>query len=140
MSFLSCDTTGGNVATWTDLRIAPVFTIWLTGTLSAAFPILAYRSSVTRVRIPRTLFEYAFPAWYHFLSLTNWHRFAKYLGSGVIIATAFIHLLRPAISELTSPCLGAAWNTHVRTLLNCLFHPDSDLLPQCSLIRCCLLS
>ena len=67
MSFLSCDTTGGNVATWTDLRIAPVFTIWVTGTLSAAFPILAYRSSVTRVRIPRTLFEYALPAWYPFL-------------------------------------------------------------------------
>jgi hypothetical protein len=70
MSFLSCDTTGGNVATWTDLRIAPVFTIWVTGTLSAAFPILAYRSSVTRVRIPRTLFEYALSAWYHFLLST----------------------------------------------------------------------
>ena len=59
MSFLSCDTAAsGNVTTWTDLRISPVFTIWVTGTLSAAFPILACRSSVTRV--PRTLFEYAF--------------------------------------------------------------------------------
>jgi hypothetical protein len=63
MSSLSCDTSG-NVTAWTDLRIPPVFTIWVTGTLSAAFPILAYRSSVTRV--PRTLFEYAFPAWCHF--------------------------------------------------------------------------
>ena len=61
MSFFSCDM-NGNVPSWTDLRLAPapVFTIWITGTLSAAFPILlAYRSSVTRV--PRALFEYAFP-------------------------------------------------------------------------------
>ena len=65
MPFSSCDA-GGNVATWTlpDLRIAPVLTIWVTGTLSVAFPILAYRSSVARV--PRTLFEYAFPVWFYF--------------------------------------------------------------------------
>jgi hypothetical protein len=61
MSSLSCDTSQ-NVTTWTDLRIAPIFSIWVTGTLGAAFPILAYRSSVTRV--PRTLFEYVFSAWY----------------------------------------------------------------------------
>ena len=42
------------------------------------------------------------------------HSFAKYFGSGVIIATAFIHLLAPAYSELTSPCLGAAWQDYVR--------------------------
>jgi hypothetical protein len=63
MSFLSCDTSG-NGTTSTDLRIAPVLAIWVTGTLSVAFPILAYRSSVSRV--PRTLFEYAFPAWCNF--------------------------------------------------------------------------
>jgi zinc transporter 1/2/3 len=132
MSFLSCDTSG-NVTTWTDLHIAPVLIIWVTGTLSAAFPILAYRSSVTRV--PRALFEYVFLCWVSFPSLTNWHRFAKYLGSGVIIATAFVHLLPPAISELTSPCLGAAWNTHVRTPPSYLSpnDPNSDLLLQCSL-------
>ena len=63
-----------------------------------------------RVRLPRLVSS--------FPSLTNWHSFAKYLGSGVIIATAFIYLLPPAISELTSLCLGTAWNTHVRTLPN----------------------
>ncbi|KAA8567616.1 hypothetical protein EYC84_008091 [Monilinia fructicola] len=31
----------------------------------------------------------------------------KYFGSGVIIATAFIHLLAPASENLTSPCLKA---------------------------------
>jgi solute carrier family 39 (zinc transporter), member 1/2/3 len=113
MSILSCDTSG-KVATWTDLRIAPVIAICVAGTLSAAFPILAYRSSVTRVRVPRTLFEYVFPAWYPLFLSQIWRRLAKYLGSGVIIATAFIHLLSPAISELTSPCLGVAWSTHVR--------------------------
>lgn len=97
MSSLSCDTSG-DVTPWTDLHIAPIFIIWFTGTLSAAFPILAYHSSVARV--PRTLFE-----------------FTKYLGSGVIIATAFIHLLPPAINELTSLCLGTAWNTHPYPLM-----------------------
>jgi hypothetical protein len=62
-----------------------------------------------------------------FLSLTNWHRFAKYLGSGVIIATAFIHLLPPAINELTSLCLGIAWNTHVR-IYPAIFFPIIPIL------------
>lgn len=30
---------------------------------------------------------------------------AKYFGSGIIIATAFIHLLAPAVDSLTDPCL-----------------------------------
>jgi zinc transporter 1/2/3 len=37
------------------------------------------------------------PSWVFF--------FAKYFGSGVIIATAFIHLLAPAHEALTNPCL-----------------------------------
>ena len=51
-----------------------------------------------------------------FSSLTNWPRFTKYVGSGVVITTVLIHLLPPAISKLTSPCLGAAWKSQVRTL------------------------
>jgi zinc transporter 1/2/3 len=42
--------------------------------------------------------------------------FAKYFGSGVIIATAFIHLLSPSISELTSPCLSPAWQEYPYSL------------------------
>ena len=68
MSSLSCDTSG-NVTGWTDLRVAPIFTIWVTGTLSAAFPILAYHSSLTRV--PRTLFEVRLPCLVPVPSLTN---------------------------------------------------------------------
>jgi hypothetical protein len=40
-------------------------------------------------------------------------RFAKFFGSGVIIATAFIHLLAPAWGELTSPCLTGTWTEYV---------------------------
>ncbi|CEQ39430.1 SPOSA6832_00954 [Sporobolomyces salmonicolor] len=37
---------------------------------------------------------------------------AKYFGSGVIIATAFIHLLAPAFDALTSPCLTGTWQVY----------------------------
>jgi solute carrier family 39 (zinc transporter), member 1/2/3 len=36
--------------------------------------------------------------------------FAKFFGSGVIIATAFIHLLAPSFSELGDPCLSVFWD------------------------------
>ena len=39
-------------------------------------------------------------------------RFAKFFGSGVIIATAFIHLLAPAFEELGSECLSGAWTDY----------------------------
>lgn len=55
MSSVNCDSSGG-ASTLTGLRIASVFTIWITSTFSAAFPILAHRSRV--IRIPRTIFEY----------------------------------------------------------------------------------
>lgn len=36
--------------------------------------------------------------------------FAKFFGSGVIIATAFIHLLASSFAELGDPCLSTFWN------------------------------
>lgn len=36
----------------------------------------------------------------------------KYFGSGVIIATAFIHLLAPSWEALTSPCLTGTWTLY----------------------------
>jgi len=88
-SSLNCGS-GGGATTYTGLRIASVFIIWGCSSFGANFPIIAHRSSL--VSLPKSVFE-----------------FAKYFGSGVIIATAFIHLLSPAINELTSPCLGSAW-------------------------------
>ncbi|KAG2068736.1 ZIP-like iron-zinc transporter [Suillus decipiens] len=92
MSDLNCGS-GGGATTYQQLRIASVFVI-LVGSMSGAlFPVLAKRSSW--LRVPKAVFD-----------------FAKYFGSGVIIATAFIHLLSPAISELTSPCLSPAWQVY----------------------------
>jgi zinc transporter 1/2/3 len=109
---------GGGATTYTGLRIASVFIIWGCSTFGANFPIIAHRSSL--VSLPKSVFEYASlpppPYFPLFLTVFPPSRFAKYFGSGVIIATAFIHLLSPAIDELTSPCLGAAWQDYVSSL------------------------
>ena len=68
------------------LRIAALFIIWVTSTIGATFPIFANRNKGLKV-----------PEWTFFV--------AKYFGSGVIVATAFIHLLAPAEEALTNPCL-----------------------------------
>ncbi|KAG1842171.1 ZIP-like iron-zinc transporter [Suillus subalutaceus] len=89
MSDLNCGS-GGGATTYPQLRIASVFVILIGSMSGALFPVLAKRSSW--LHVPKAVFD-----------------FAKYFGSGVIIATAFIHLLSPAISELSSPCLSPAW-------------------------------
>jgi zinc transporter 1/2/3 len=92
MSDLNCGS-GGGATTYPQLRIASVFVILIGSMTGALFPVLARRSSW--LHVPKAVFD-----------------FAKYFGSGVIIATAFIHLLSPAISELTSPCLSPAWQVY----------------------------
>ncbi|KAI6103780.1 ZIP-like iron-zinc transporter [Pisolithus croceorrhizus] len=84
---------GGGADTYTGLRIASVFVILVGSGFGALFPVLARRSSW--LRVPEPVYE-----------------FAKYFGSGVIIATAFIHLLSSGISELSSPCLSPAWQIY----------------------------
>ncbi|WOO85909.1 Zinc-regulated transporter 2 [Vanrija pseudolonga] len=73
------------------LRIASVFIILVTSLFGTLLPIFLRNSSF----VPRWAFE-----------------FAKFFGSGVIIATAFIHLLAPAFQELGSPCLTGAWQEY----------------------------
>ncbi|KAF2703892.1 putative plasma membrane low affinity zinc ion transporter [Pleomassaria siparia CBS 279.74] len=68
------------------LRISAIFVILLGSTLGAVFPVIARRHRSLGV-----------PDWAFFI--------AKYFGSGVIIATAFIHLLAPANEALGDPCL-----------------------------------
>ncbi|KAI0033907.1 ZIP zinc/iron transport family [Vararia minispora EC-137] len=89
MSSASACSSGGGSTTYTGLRIASIFIILATSTAGALFPVLARRTSLG---IPKPVFE-----------------FAKYFGSGVIIATAFIHLLSPALGALSSACLSDAW-------------------------------
>ncbi|KAK3389562.1 Zinc/iron permease [Podospora didyma] len=70
------------------LRISALFVILITSTATTLFPVLATR--VRWVRIP--LYVYLF---------------ARYFGAGVIIATAFIHLLDPAYDEIgPASCVG----------------------------------
>ncbi|KAH6680564.1 Zinc/iron permease [Halenospora varia] len=71
------------------LRISSIFVIGFGSMLGALLPIAAARTR--RMRVPPLAF---------FIT--------KYFGSGVIIATAFIHLLSPANQALNSPCLSGA--------------------------------
>ncbi|KAJ5936620.1 hypothetical protein N7466_003070 [Penicillium verhagenii] len=69
-------------------RISAIFVIGIVSSIATFFPVVAQRAP--RLRIP--LYVYLF---------------AKYFGAGVIIATAFIHLLDPAYSEIGSDsCVG----------------------------------
>jgi len=80
------------------LRIAAIFVILVTSLVGTFFPVLSKRTGVGKVVHP-AVFEVA-----------------KFFGSGVILATGFIHLLEPA-SEALGPsnlisaggCLDDAW-------------------------------
>lgn len=120
---------GGGADTYTGLRIASIFVILATSACGTFFPVLTKRSKCLKVPIGvfESVFSFIFSRLYHAYSV---RRFAKYFGSGVIVssliyklwfsspsvqvATAFIHLLSPALSELGSPCLSAAWQVYVR--------------------------
>ncbi|KZT72026.1 ZIP zinc/iron transport family [Daedalea quercina L-15889] len=87
----------------TGLRIGAIFIVLGTSLFGALFPVIARRHRILGLVIPETAF-----------------RVAKYFGSGVIIATAFIHLLDPATQELGSPCLAAGWQDYPYAMAICL--------------------
>lgn len=97
---VSCDP-GGGADTYFGLRVASVFIILVASSSGALFPVIARRTKW--MRIPKSVFE-----------------FAKYFGSGVIIATAFIHLLDPALQELGNACLDESWSEYPYALAFCL--------------------
>lgn len=73
-------------------RISSIFVIFFVSTFLTLFPLLAQR--MPRLRIP--LYVYLF---------------ARYFGVGVIVATAFIHLLDPAYDTLGGrTCVGRTGN------------------------------
>jgi zinc transporter ZupT len=74
------------------LHVAALFIILATSTIACAFPILATR--FPRLRIP--------PSFLFFVS---------HFGTGVLIATAFVHLLPTAFTSLGDPCLSNFWTT-----------------------------
>lgn len=73
-------------------RISALFVILIVSSSATFFPVLAARS--TRFKVP--IYVYLF---------------ARYFGAGVIVATAFIHLLDPAYSEIgPQTCVGMTGN------------------------------
>ena len=83
--------TGGIEADYnTGLHVAALFIIWFVSSAGCAFPILAIK--FPGMRIPRRFF------------------FAvRHFGTGVLIATAFVHLLPTAFVSLHNECLGSFW-------------------------------
>ncbi|VUC37306.1 unnamed protein product [Clonostachys rosea] len=71
------------------LRIASIFIILVASAVGAIIPICLARKSKS-CRIQELIFS-----------------ICKYTGTGVIIATAWLHLLVPAAAELSDPCLEA---------------------------------
>ncbi|KPI45338.1 Zinc-regulated transporter 2 [Cyphellophora attinorum] len=75
----------------TPAHVFALFLILFLSTLACSFPVIARR--FPKLPIP--------------------HRFlfiSRHFGTGVLIATAFIHLLPTAFVSLTDPCLPAFWN------------------------------
>ncbi|PHH86585.1 hypothetical protein CDD83_10017 [Cordyceps sp. RAO-2017] len=72
------------------LRVASIFILLVASLFGAATPILLARQR--RMRVPKATF-FIF----------------KYFGTGVIVATAWMHLLAPAIEQLSDHCVGHGW-------------------------------
>ncbi|KAL4813387.1 Zinc/iron permease [Aspergillus spinulosporus] len=81
----------------TSLHVMALFLILVLSTLACSFPILARR--FPRLPIPR-----------RFLFIS------RHFGTGVLIATAFVHLLPTAFVSLTDPCLPRFWSETYRAM------------------------
>ncbi|KAI4861873.1 ZIP zinc/iron transport family [Hypoxylon rubiginosum] len=82
---IDCDT-GNEYDGRMGVRISSIFVILVGSLLGAVLPV--YLARGTKMKVNGTAFFVA-----------------KYFGSGVIIGTAFMHLLSPAFDALRSPCL-----------------------------------
>ncbi|KAL2869928.1 putative ZIP family zinc transporter [Aspergillus lucknowensis] len=81
----------------TPIHVIALFLILVLSTLACSFPILARR--FPGLPIPR-----------RFLFLS------RHFGTGVLIATAFVHLLPTAFVSLTDPCLPRFWSESYRAM------------------------
>lgn len=88
---IQCESEETSTDTYFGLRIASIFVIFVGSLLGAIAPILLHRANNPHRRRAEWV---------------KWILFAcKYTGSGVIIATAWMHLLSPAVEALGDPCL-----------------------------------
>lgn len=72
------------------LHVAALFVILAVSSLACAFPLLVLR--FPRLRIPATVLF-----------------IVRHFGTGVLLATAFVHLLPTAFISLGDPCLSGFW-------------------------------
>ncbi|CAF3543626.1 unnamed protein product [Fusarium graminearum] len=121
----TCESGGVNKDEYnTPLHVGALFIILFVSTLACAFPIMA--SKFPGLRIPNRFF------------------FAvRHFGTGVLIATAFVHLLPTAFISLGNPCLSSFWNKDypaipgaialaaifLVTVIEMVFHPSRHVSP-----------
>lgn len=74
-------------------RISSIFVILAVSALGSFFPLVAKECPWIKL-----------PHWIFFIT--------RYIGSGVIVATGFIHLLAEASSSLSDPCLGGVFDEY----------------------------
>ncbi|KNG51225.1 hypothetical protein TW65_01554 [Stemphylium lycopersici] len=86
-----CETKGGKGHYNTPLHVFALFLILALSTAACSFPIIVRRFP-------------AIPVPHQFLFVS------RHFGTGVLIATAFVHLLPTAFESLTDPCLPPFWN------------------------------
>ncbi|KAF1936741.1 Zinc/iron permease [Clathrospora elynae] len=86
-----CETKGGKGHYNTPIHVFALFLILLLSTAACSFPIVVKRFP-------------SIPVPHQFLFIS------RHFGTGVLIATAFVHLLPTAFQSLTDPCLPRFWN------------------------------
>ena len=87
----TCDNSGVSASEYnTGLHAGALIIIWFVSTLACGFPMLARK--LPGLRIPQRFFFVV-----------------RHFGTGVLIATAFVHLLPTAFISLGDPCLGDFW-------------------------------
>lgn len=108
----------------TPLHVGALFIILAVSTLACSFPMMAARLPSLRV-----------PAYFFFV--------VRHFGTGVLIATAFVHLLPTAFILLGDPCLSGFWTDDypampgaialagifLVTVVEMVFHPSRRIRP-----------
>jgi zinc transporter 1/2/3 len=107
------------------LHVGALLIIWFVSTMACAFPLLAKR--FPGLRIPNRFFF-----------------IVRHFGTGVLVATAFVHLFPTAFISLGDPCLGSFWNDDypampgaialaaifLVTVVEMVFHPARHIKPD----------
>ncbi|KAM3555246.1 hypothetical protein MY1884_005697 [Beauveria asiatica] len=123
----TCASGGGVAAADYDLplHVGALFIILFVSFTGCAFPLLATKFPALRI-----------PARFFFV--------VRHFGTGVLIATAFVHLLPTAFVSLNNPCLSSFWTQDYQampgaislaavflvTVIEMVFHPSRQIPPE----------